>query len=249
MHYIRVKKMVPYIRVGTSGYSYSWNQGRPTQFKWYLNQGFSSVEINASFYRFPTESWLKTWLTAPSDFTFSIKVHRSITHYTRMKGKSYQLWERFRNSLSTIEKNIDFWLFQMPPDYKYDKENLETIANFLARTSLRNKAVVEFRNASWWTKISEVKKLGIIFCSVDAPDLPNDLVAENGAMYLRLHGSAKWYSSIYYEKELDDILERIKRLDVDRSAIYLNNDHGMLSNGLYLLKNIKTPNHQFSINA
>jgi uncharacterized protein YecE (DUF72 family) len=131
----------------------------------------------------------------------------------------------------------------MPPDYKYNKENLQTIANFLASTSLRNKAVVEFRNASWWRKIDEVKKIGIIFCSVDAPDLPNELVAENGAMYLRLPGSTKWYDSIYSEKELDDTLERIKRLDVDRSAIYLNNNHGMLRNGLYLLKNIKTDNH------
>lgn len=227
-----------HIRVGTSGYSYPWNEGNPTPFKWYLSQGFNSVEINASFYRFPTESWLKTWLTAPPDFTFSIKVHRSITHYNRLKGKSYQLWERFRSTLSLIEKNIDFWLFQMPPDYKYNKKNLQTIRNFLARTSLLNKAVVEFRNALWWTHSGEVKKLGIIFCSVDAPNLPNDLIAENGALYLRLHGSTKWYSSVYSEKELDDTIEKIKELNVDKSAIYLNNDHGMLINGLYLLKNI-----------
>jgi uncharacterized protein YecE (DUF72 family) len=231
---------VCHILVGTSGYSYSWNEGIPTPFKWYLSQGFNSVEINASFYRFPTESWLKTWMSAPSDFTFSIKVHRSITHYNRMKGKSYQLWQRFKSTFSLIEKNIDFWLFQMPPDYKYNKENLQTIRNFLARTSLRNKAVIEFRNASWWTHSGEVKKLNIIFCSVDAPNLPNDLMAENGALYLRLHGSTKWYSSIYSEKELDDTLEKIKKLNVDKSAIYLNNDHGMLMNGLYLLKNISS---------
>ena len=233
-----------YIRIGTSGYSYSWNKGKPSPFKWYLSQGFNSVEINASFYRFPTGNWLKTWLTAPSDFTFSIKVHRSITHYNRMKGKSYQLWESFKSTLSPIEKNIDFWLFQMPPDYKYSKENLQTIKNFLARTSLRNKAVVEFRNASWWTHAGEVRKLGITFCSVDAPELPNDLIAENGALYLRLHGSTKWYNSIYSEKELDCALEKIRELKVDKGAIYLNNDHGMLINGLYLLKNIKA-NRQF----
>jgi uncharacterized protein YecE (DUF72 family) len=127
---------VSYIRIGTSGYGYPWNQGDPSPFKWYLNQGFSSVEINASFYRFPAESWLKTWLTAPRDFNFSIKVHRSITHFTRMKGRSYQLWERFKGSLSALEKKIDFWLFQMPPDYKYNEENLQIIGNFLDRTSL-----------------------------------------------------------------------------------------------------------------
>jgi uncharacterized protein YecE (DUF72 family) len=234
----RGEKSLQSILIGTSGYSYPWNQGKPSPFKWYLSQGFSSIEINASFYRFPAESWLKIWLTAPADFSFSIKVHRSITHFTRMKGRSYELWERFKESLSCLERKIDFWLFQMPPDYKYNEQNLQTVANFLDSTGLRNKAVVEFRNASWWKEISEIERIGVVFCSIDAPDLPRNLIVTNGALYLRLHGSKKWYNSIYTEKELDNMLEHIKRLKVDKTAIYLNNDHGMLRNGLYLLKNI-----------
>jgi uncharacterized protein YecE (DUF72 family) len=160
-----------------------------------------------------------------------------------MKGrKSYQLWERFKGSLSPLEKKIDFWLFQMPPDYKYNEENLHTIGNFLDRTSLRNKAVVEFRNPTWWREINEIERIGVVFCSVDAPDLPNDLIVTNGTLYLRLHGSKKWYNSMYSEKELDNKLEQIKRLKADKNVIYLNNDHGMLRNGLYLLRNIYTDN-------
>ena len=231
--------VIPSVRIGTSGYSYEWNKGRPTPFEWYVSQGFSSVEINASFYRFPTESWLKTWLNAPIGFTFSIKVHRSITHYTRMKGRSYELWERFRSLLSPLENNIDFWLFQLPPDYKYSKDNLQIIQNFIDRTSLRNRAVIEFRNKSWWSQLNEVKNIGVIFCSVDSPDLPRKLIVANGRLYLRLHGSTKWYNSIYSENELDNILAKVKTLNAQKSAIYLNNDHGMLKNGLYLLKNLK----------
>jgi uncharacterized protein YecE (DUF72 family) len=87
----------PKIRIGTSGYTYTWNKGKPDAFRWYLNQGFNSVEINASFYRFPEESWIANWLSnSPKDFTFSVKVHRSITHYNRLKGKrSVELWQRF----------------------------------------------------------------------------------------------------------------------------------------------------------
>jgi uncharacterized protein YecE (DUF72 family) len=44
------------ILVGTSGYTYSWNKGKPNKFEWYLDQGFNSVEINRNFYRFPTEN-------------------------------------------------------------------------------------------------------------------------------------------------------------------------------------------------
>jgi len=155
-----------------------------------------------------------------------------------MKGRSYELWERFRSLLSPLENNIDFWLFQLPPDYKYNKENLQTIQNFIHSTDLRDKAVIEFRNRSWWKQINDVKNMGVIFCSVDAPDLPNKLIAANGGLYLRLHGSTKWYNSIYSENELDNILKKIKRLNAYKSAIYLNNDHGMLKNGLYLLKNL-----------
>lgn len=231
--------MIPRIRIGTSGYSYNWNQGQPTPFEWYLRQGFNSVEINASFYRFPTKNWLKTWLTAPTGFSFSIKVHRSITHYTRLKGRSHELWQRFRSLLSPIESKIDFWLFQLPPDYKFNDENLETIQYFIHGTQLASKAVVEFRDRSWWSKINDVEKMGVIFCSVNAPDLPKRLIAANGGLYLRLHGSTKWYNSIYSEKELDKIINKIKRLNSPKNAVYLNNDHGMLRNGLYLLKSLE----------
>jgi uncharacterized protein YecE (DUF72 family) len=226
------------IGIGTSGYTYFWNEANPTPFKWYINQGFNSVEINASFYRFPSQSWVKTWLTAPKDFSFSIKVHRSVTHYTRLKNRSLELWNRFRQSLESLEKKIDFWLFQMPANYKCKQENLEAIRAFFEKTNLRNKAVIEFRDSSWWKVAKEITNIGIVFCSVNAPCLPHSLMSTNGAVYLRLHGSKKWYNYIYSEKELDNILSRIKKLKADKKMIYLNNDHGMLQNGLYLLKHV-----------
>ena len=203
-----------------------------------MNQGFNSVEINASFYRFPAQSWVKTWLTAPEDFSFSIKVHRSITHYTKLKNRSLELWNRFRQPLESLEKKIDFWLFQMPSNYKYKQENLEAIRAFFEKTNLRNKAVIEFRDTSWWKAVKEIANIGIVFCSVDAPGLPHSLMSTNGAVYLRLHGSKEWYNYIYSEKELDNILSRIKKLKADKKMIYLNNDHGMLQNGRYLLKHV-----------
>jgi uncharacterized protein YecE (DUF72 family) len=66
----------PKIRIGTSGYTYSWNKAKPDAFEWYISQGFNSVEINYSFYRFPQVTSIKIWQSkAPKDFTFSIKVH------------------------------------------------------------------------------------------------------------------------------------------------------------------------------
>jgi uncharacterized protein YecE (DUF72 family) len=117
-----------------------------------------------------------------------------------MKGRSNELWRRFKRSLSPLERKIDFWLFQRPPDYKCNQENLNAIRNFLERTNLKNNAVVEFRDSSWWRKIKQIESIGVVFCSVDAPDLSHNLIVTNGALYLRLHGSLKWYSSEYTQR-------------------------------------------------
>jgi len=230
------------ISVGTSGYTYSWNKGGSNKFKWYIEQGFNSVEINGSFYRFPASSWVTKWKSSlPKDFVFSIKVHRAITHYSKLGAKSIQLWDRFQKTLSLMEKNISYWLLQMPSNFRFTLENIHKIKDFERNTRLGNSAVMEFRDASWWRKkaIEELEAIGVSFCSVDAPQLPKTLVTINKTIYLRLHGSTEWYNYMYSEDELHKILMRIKRRKAEKNAIFLNNDHGMLSNGLYLLEHLR----------
>jgi uncharacterized protein YecE (DUF72 family) len=216
---------------------------KPSAFQWYVDQGFNSVEINASYYRFPMESWVNTWLSvAPFNFTFSIKVSRYITDYTRLKGESaVQLWNKFSKTLDRISDKIDFWLFKMPPSFKYTSENLEIVKKFFKNTRLdNNKAVLEFRDSSWWKIIDKIAEIGIVFCSVDAPGLPRTRIITNNTMYLRVHGYKKWYSYIYSQAELNTMISSIKKLNAYKKAIYLNNDHGMLENGLYLLNHLKS---------
>jgi uncharacterized protein YecE (DUF72 family) len=233
------------IKIGTSGYSYSWNEGKPSPFQWYVNQGFNSVEINASYYRFPMESWINAWLSAAYQdyFSFSIKVNRYITDYTRLKGeKALQLWEKFSKTLYKIYDRIDFWLFKMPPSFKYSPENLEIIRNFFNKTKLdNNESVIEFRNQSWWNVIDKIENIGIAFCSVDAPGLPRNRIVTNNSIYLRIHGYKEWYNYIYSQSELDTLLSSVRKLNAKKKTIYLNNDHGMLQNGLYLLKKSYLP--------
>jgi uncharacterized protein YecE (DUF72 family) len=230
------------IKIGTSGYTYSWNKAKPSPFQWYINQGFNSVEINASYYRFPTESWINTWLSAAPDyFAFSIKVSRFITDYTGLKGeRALQLWNKFSKTLFKIHDKIDFYLFKIPPTFKYTAENLEIVGRFFKGIKLDNnsKAVLEFRDPSWWSVIDKIAEIGIVFCSVDAPGLPRTRIVTNNVLYLRVHGYKKWYSYIYSQAELDTIISSIKKLNANKKAIYLNNDHGMLENGLYLLKEL-----------
>ena len=235
----------PKIRIGTSGYTYSWNKAKPNAFEWYTRQGFNSVEINYSFYRFPSPSSVNFWrITAPKDFTFSIKVHRSITHYNRLKQpRATELWDMFSKIFEKLEDKIDFWLFQMPANFKFKPENLEKVKSFfngegtIPRIVARKKAVIEFRDHSWWDKsaLEEIRREGIIVCSVDAPGLPNSIISTGDAIYLRLHGTETWYNYLYPEQRLREIASQMAVIRAEKKAIYLNNDHGMLQNGLFLM--------------
>jgi len=226
------------IRVCTSGYSYFWNEGVPTPFKWYCKQGFNTVEINASFYRFPVRSWIKTWIKCPNDFDFSIKVHRSITHYQKLKPSALKTWRKFKLPFEEMENKIAFWLFQMPPDFAATSENMTRISNFFSEINLGNSAVIEFRHASWWNEKNVCKDVGATFCSVDAPDLPREIVSMNDALYMRFHGRETWYAYVYSERELEEIIEAIKKHDARKKYIYLNNNHGMLPNGNFIMLHV-----------
>jgi uncharacterized protein YecE (DUF72 family) len=75
-------------------------------------------------------------------------------------------------------------------------------------------------------------------CSVNAPALPTKILNLNDTIYLRLHGSKSWYNYIYSEKELKKIVQEIKKTHGIIKAVYLNNDHGMLPNGKYLMDHL-----------
>jgi uncharacterized protein YecE (DUF72 family) len=234
------------IRIGASGYSYSWNKAKPNAFEWYIGQGFNSVEINYSFYRFPAVTSIKFWqIKAPTDFSFSIKVHRSITHYNRLKQpRSTELWDQFSKIFEPLQNKIDFWLFQMPANFKFNPENLERVRSFFNSDNImhqvvtRKKAVIEFRDSSWWSELAlkEIERAGIAFCSVDAPRLPNEIITISDTIYLRLHGTKTWYNYLYPNERLKEIASDMITMKAQKKAIYLNNDHGMLTNGLFLMK-------------
>ena len=73
------------------------------------------------------------------------------------------LWYKFKKTLDRINDKIDFWLFKMPPSFKYTSENLEIVSKFFSKIKLNNKAVIEFRHPSWWKAIDIIENIGIVF--------------------------------------------------------------------------------------
>jgi uncharacterized protein YecE (DUF72 family) len=85
--------------------------------------------------------------------------------------RSLELWKRFSNTLELMKDKIDFWLFQMPYNFKHISENMITVKTFF-QCLVNNKTVLEFRDPTWWKEVKRIEKMGVVFCSVDAPCLP-----------------------------------------------------------------------------
>ncbi len=221
------------IYVGTSGYSYFWNEGKPDQLSWYISKGFNTVEINSTFYSFPSYAAIKRWSRVNENFVFSVKVNKFVTHYSKLS--SIETFQKFYDKFEPMISKIKFWLFQMPPTFDCRESNIKRLESFIKKISLNGFPVIEFRDPCWWKLKDSVIKLGYNFCSVSAPGLPDEIVINRGIIYMRFHGLTDWYAYEYSEKELLGYYKMIIGSNAKEAYLYFNNDTGMLENALFML--------------
>jgi len=126
------------------------------------------------------------------------------------------------------------FLFQLPPSYRYTKARLNAIVKQLD-PARRN--VVEFRHKSWWndTVYDTFRDKHIIFCSCSGPRLPDELVKTADEVYVRFHGTTRWYRHDYSDEELAVWARRIRDSGAKRVWAYFNNDREC-----YAIKNALT---------
>ncbi len=93
---VLMSKGKPDIRIGTSGWYYGhwaglfYPEGLPKS-KWfgYYVKHFDTVEINNTFYQLPKPISVKKWYAqAPTDFVYSVKANRFITHIKKLQDPS-----------------------------------------------------------------------------------------------------------------------------------------------------------------
>jgi len=218
--------------VGCSGWFYWKWRGQfypadlPTGewFDHYANQ-FDSVEINASYYSWPTVTNVKSWVRQPGDrrFVYTVKVCELITHIKRFKGTKTLVMD-FGMIADILGERMGCFLFQLPPSYHFTNARLNSI---LGQLDQARRNVVEFRHASWWneTVYSAFRQTGTIFCSCSGPRLPNVLVRTADDVYVRLHGTERWYRHDYTADELTKWAEDIRASGAKRAWVYFNNDY------------------------
>ena len=73
------------------------------------------------------------------------------------------------------------------------------------------------------------------------PRLPDDLVKTADDIYIRFHGTKRWYRHDYSQEELEVWADRIRESAAKRVWIYFNNDRDgyALKNAKQLMRQLK----------
>lgn len=214
---------------GCSGWQYPEWKGQfypadlPKE-KWlsYYIEKFNTVEINNTFYQFPTEKSLQRWrAAAPDNFRYSLKAPRSITHYHRFQNVD-QILNDFYQLTNILGSTLGCILFQLPKNIQYNIDLLKKIISTLSTDKIN---ALEFRHASWRREdvINLLTNNNIIFVNVNSPMTHHEFISTGKTCYLRFHGQYEWYKGLYGEKFLKVWFTTIIKHSVEEVWCYFDN--------------------------
>ena len=234
------------IRIGISGWTYPpWRgvfypaalpHGQELE---YASRQVNSIEINGTFYGLQKPSSFRAWHEAtPDDFVFAVKGSRYLTHLTRLKDPKKPLANFFASGVLELKEKLGPLLWQLPPNFHYDRRLLESFFKLLprdgdaaeklarchdsklrVRASLKARAKIAIRHAlevrhpSFETAefVALLREHDIAMVVADTAGkwpLIEDVTAD--FIYIRLHGPEELYASGYTETALDSWARKIR---------------------------------------
>lgn len=239
--------------LGTCGWSYKewegsfYQKGEKTKLRAY-SRVFKTAEIDSTWYRYPSKGTVMGWLRySPSDFVFSAKIPKLITHDKKLglKGDVQSDLERFLDLMQPLQLDGKLFclLIQLPPSYGFNPENLES---FFEKLPLHFRFAVEFRHLSWlgdetWELLRRYK---VAYANVDEPLLPPEVHLTTDFAYFRWHGRGEkpWFDYRYSKEELEPWVSKVEDAStkVKKVVGYFNNHfHGYApENCLHLIERL-----------
>lgn len=188
---------------------------------------FDTVELNASFYRWPKDATFEGWRTRlPDGFTMTVKVHRGLSHYRRLNNPEPWI-DRLERCQRALGDKREAVLVQLHPDLERDDARLE---HFLSLIPDWIRVALEMRHPSWDDpQVYELlERYYAAYVVISGPGMPCVLRATTDLVYVRMHGpdTAPIYAGDYTEDDLRWWADRIREWqDQDRRVlVYFNND-------------------------
>jgi uncharacterized protein YecE (DUF72 family) len=210
---------VPHLWVGTSGWTYDdWNgvfyppdvKGS-ARLDYYVTQ-FHAVELNATFYRYPTSNMVTAWnQRMPAGFHLAVKALRRITHVKRLQECTGD-WTEFSRRIRELHC-LRVILWQLPPSLDVDLPRLASFLEMISQSPIANvRHAFEFRNKRWWTdEVAHLlEKEQAAFVAISHPTLPSQIIPTTDFLYVRFHGLGRQlYRYDYSRDELAEWVERV----------------------------------------
>lgn len=224
------------IRIGTSGWSYDhWTgvlypERTPVgkRLGLYVAE-FDTVELNASFYRWPRDATFEGWQRRlPEGFTMSVKAHRGLTHFRRLATP--EPWvERFERCWTALGDRREALLVQLHPAIERDDALLD---HFLTVMPDWIPVAMELRHPSWDDPAvyGLLERHGAAYVIMSGAGLRCVPRATSDLVYLRMHGPSQesLYAGSYPDDALQRWADRIVEWDAEgrKVLVYFNNDLG-----------------------
>jgi uncharacterized protein YecE (DUF72 family) len=225
------------VSIGTSGWSYDhWDgvlypPGTPPRDRLaHYVRRFDTVELNASFYRWPRTATFASWRRRlPPGFGLSVKAPRGLTHAKKLYAP--EVWvERMVSCWHELGDRRAVLLVQLHPAHERDDARLDF---FLAQLPPWMRVAVEFRHPSWHVEdvFALLERRGAAYCVMSGARLPCILRATAPFVYVRMHGPdpEHLYAGSYPESDLRWWADRIREWSGAGRDVYayFNNDgHG-----------------------
>ncbi|MHC1635301.1 MAG: DUF72 domain-containing protein [Candidatus Methanospirareceae archaeon] len=214
---------------------------------------FKLVEIQKTFYKLPRVETVKKWReSAPLDFVFTLKAPQLITHpsssptyfkagikikeedkdkygFFRHTKEVFEAWEETKRIAEALKAEII--LFQCPPSFKEEKENVENMLSFFSSISYSD-IILAWEPRGRWSE-QTIQKLCADLDLVHCVDPFSNKQLYGEISYFRLHG----IGTIKY-KYKDEDLEYLKgvcdkKREEGKKAIYC------LFNNIYMYEDAK----------
>ena len=223
--------------IGTSGWSYEhWNGVlydqtiRPRDRFAVYTRRFDTVELNASFYRWPPPAIFANWRERmPAGFRMSVKAPRGLTHGKRLYAPESWI-ARIAAGWHELAERRAVLLVQLHPAQPRDDQRLEY---FLQHLPDWIPTAVELRHPSWNTEdvYRLLERRNAAYCITSGAHLSCNLRATASFVYIRLHGPDHnhLYAGSYSNTDIAWWSERIREWSASGRDVYayFNNDaHG-----------------------
>jgi uncharacterized protein YecE (DUF72 family) len=221
------------VRIGCSGWNYADWRGRvypkgcPAS-RWLEHYAtlFDTVEVNSTFYRLARRDAVARWVEqVPEDFVFAVKGSRYLTHMKRLTDMPQGV-ERFYERIEPLAKTPKMGpvLWQLPGNFHRDDERLASAIDALPP----GRHTFEFRHPSWFHKdvYALLRERKVALAIGDDPRRPfqtDEITADFS--FVRYHYGHRGRNGNYSDSELDEQLERLKKLARKADLfVYFNND-------------------------